>query len=77
MENRYFTFLVRLQNFEKRLLDSSYLPARLSLRQSIRMKQLDFHWTDCDRNWYMSIFRKSVDKNQVSLKYGKNNGYFI
>jgi hypothetical protein len=28
------------------------------------------------RNWYLIIFRKSVEKIQDSLKYDKNKGYF-
>ena len=35
------------------------------------MDQLDFH-----EIWYLSIFRKPVDKIQVSLNSDKNNVYF-
>jgi hypothetical protein len=40
------------------------------------MEQLVSHWTDFHEIWYLSIFRKSVQKIQVLLKYDKNNGYF-
>ena len=33
--------------------------------------RMDFHET-----WYLSVFRKSVEKIQVSLKSSKTNGYF-
>jgi len=62
----------RSQNCEKRLLPSS----RVSVRPSIRMEQLDVHWTDFCEIWYLSMFRISVDKIQVSLKSDKNNGHF-
>jgi hypothetical protein len=48
----------------------------LSIRSSVRMKQLGSHWTDLYEIWYLSISRKSVEKPQVSLKYDKNNWYF-
>ena len=35
-----------------------------------------FHWTDFHEIGYLSIFRKSVEKFQVSLKSDENNGYF-
>jgi len=57
-----------VKNGEKRLLASSCL--------SVRMEQLGAHWTDFHEIWYLSIFRKSVEKIQVSLKSDKNNGYF-
>jgi hypothetical protein len=41
------------------------------------MEQLGSHWTDVHEILYLSIFRKSVEKIQVSLKYDKNNGLFI
>ena len=40
------------------------------------MEQLDSHWTDFDEIWYLSFFRKSVDKIQVSLLFDNNNAYF-
>jgi hypothetical protein len=43
---------------------------------SMRMEQLGVHWTDFDATWYLTFFRKSVEKIQASLKHGKNNGDF-
>jgi hypothetical protein len=40
------------------------------------MEQLGSHTTDFNEIWYLSIFRKSVDKFEVLLKYDTNNGYF-
>ena len=51
-------------------------PSCLSVCPSVRMEQLGRHWTDFHEVWYFSIFRKSVGKIQVWLKYDKNNGYF-
>jgi len=48
----------------------------LSVCLSFRMNQLVFHWTDFHKIWHLSIFRKSVEKFEVSLKSNKNNGYF-
>ena len=41
------------------------------------MEQLCSHWTDFHEILHLSIFRKSVQKIQPSLKSDKNNGYFI
>jgi hypothetical protein len=35
-----------------------------------------FNWTYFHEIWYLSIFRKSVQKIEVSLKTDKNNIYF-
>jgi hypothetical protein len=40
------------------------------------MEQLGSHWTDFYEIWYLSIFRKSVLKIQVSLKSNRNKRYF-
>jgi len=48
----------------------------MSVRPSVRIEQLDSHWTDFYDIWYLRIFRKSVEKIQVSLKSDKNKGYF-
>jgi hypothetical protein len=58
-------------NCEKRLLVSSCL----SVCSSVRMEQLGSHWTDSYGIWYLSTFRKSTDKIQVSLKSENNNLY--
>ena len=65
-------FKARSKNFEKRLLASSYLP----VRPSIRMEQLGSYCTDFHGIWYFGIFRQFVQKIQVSLKSDKNKGYF-
>jgi len=43
---------------------------------SVRIEQLLSHWTNFHQIWYLSIFRKYLEKIQVSLKSDKNNGYF-
>jgi len=43
---------------------------------SVRMEQLGSHWRDFYEIWYLSIFRKPVEKIHVLLKCDKNNGYF-
>jgi hypothetical protein len=48
----------------------------MSVCLSARMQQLSSHWTDFYETWNLSIFRKSVEKIQVSLKSDNNNGYF-
>jgi len=50
--------------------------ATMSFVMSVRMKQLGFHWTDFHEIWYLGIFRTTAEKIQVSLKSGKNSGYF-
>jgi len=49
---------------------------RPSIRLSVRMKQLDSHWTDFHKIWCLEIFGKYLEKIQVSLKYDNANGYF-
>ena len=46
------------------------------VRPSVHMEQLGSHLTDFNEIWYVSSFRKCVEKIQVSLKSDKNNGYF-
>jgi hypothetical protein len=41
------------------------------------MEQFGSHWTDFHENVYLRIFRKFVEKIQVSLKTDKNTRYFI
>jgi len=41
-----------------------------------RMEQLGSHWPDFHEIWYLSIFRKSVEKIKVPLRSDMNNGYF-
>jgi len=42
---------------------------------SLCIEQLGCHGTDFHEIWYLRIFRKSVEKIQLSLKSDKNNGY--
>jgi hypothetical protein len=39
------------------------------------MEQLGSYWTDYREILYLSMFRKFVEKTQVSLKSNKNNRY--
>jgi len=48
----------------------------MSVRPSIRMEQLGSHWKDFHEIWHFSIFRKSIEKIQVSLKSARNNKHF-
>jgi hypothetical protein len=58
-----FYFWAPSQNCEKRILASTcLLSVCLSLRPFVRTEQLGSHWTDFHKIWYMSIFRKSVEK---------------
>jgi hypothetical protein len=74
-------FQAILQNSEKRLqlrhvaLSLSLSLCR-SLRPPVRMGQLGPYRMDFHEILHFSIFRKYVEKIQVSLKSDKNNGYF-
>ena len=48
----------------------------LSVRPSVRVEQIDSHWTDFYAIWYLRVFRKYLEKIQLSLKSSKNNGFF-
>jgi hypothetical protein len=48
----------------------------MSVRMSVHMEQLSSHWTDFHEVWCFRIFRKSVEKIEISLKSDKNNAYF-
>ena len=43
---------------------------------SVRMEQLGFHWKDFHELWKLRIFRKSIEKVQVSLNLDQKNGYY-
>jgi hypothetical protein len=47
------------------------------VRLSVRKEQLRSQWTDFHKLLYWRIFRKYVEKIQVSLKSDKNKWYFI
>jgi hypothetical protein len=50
--------------------------SHLSVCPYIRTERLDSYQTDCCEIWCSSIFWKSAEKNQISLKSDTNNGYF-
>jgi len=55
-----------------------YPTSHPSVRLSVHTKQLSSHWDGLSLNVdVLSIFRKSVEKIQVSWKSDKNNRYFI
>jgi len=43
----------------------------MSVRLSFRMEQIGSHWMDFHEIRYLWIFRKSVEKIQVSVKIGE------
>ena len=65
--------LVFIFRHVRKIAESDYF---VSIRLSVRMEQLVSHRTDFHEISYLSIFRKSVQKIQVSLKSDKNNRYF-
>jgi hypothetical protein len=42
-----------------------------------RVEQLSSHWMDFHEIWYLSIFRNSVKKIQISLKSTRITGTYI
>jgi len=70
----FFSSLSFLGAFAK--LWKATINFRVSVRRSVRLVQLGYKWIDFHENWYLNIFRKSVQKIQVSLKSHKNNGHF-
>ena len=63
-------FYARLQNCEERPLASTCLSFRPYVCPFVRpsaCNKLGFHWTDFHEILYFNIFRKSVEKIQVSL----------
>jgi hypothetical protein len=64
--------LVRSQNCDCWL-------GRVSVRPPVTQSntgRFGYHWMDCHEIWYLSTFRKSVEKIQVLLKSDKSNVYF-
>jgi hypothetical protein len=59
----------------QKIVKSDYYLRHVCL--SVQMEQLGSHWADFYENLYLSIFQKSVQKIQVSLKSVKSNRYFI
>ena len=48
----------------------------MSVRPSTHVQQFSSHWMDFRENWYLDIFRKFVEKIDVSLKPDNNKEYF-
>jgi hypothetical protein len=48
----------------------------MCVRPSVRMEQLDCHWTDIYVILYLSICQNLLEKTQISLKSDNNDGYF-
>jgi hypothetical protein len=46
------------------------------VRLSVRKEERGFHWKDFHEIWNLSIFLKSFEKVEISLKWTSNNGYF-
>ena len=65
----YYPFLGALAKLRK--ANISFV---MSVRRSVRM-ELGSHWTNLNEILYLSIFGRSVEVTQVSLKSDKNNGY--
>ena len=70
-----FTILPFLVVFAK-LRKANINFVTLAVRPFVRMEQLCSHSTDFHEITYLGIFRKAVENIHVSLKCGKNNGYF-
>ena len=58
----FLHFQARSQNCEKRLLASSYQSVCLSVGLSVRIEQLNSHWTNFDETWYFSFFENLSTK---------------
>ena len=63
-------FLVAVTHF----LSGAFAKLLRRVRLSVRMEQLGYHQMDFHEIWYFSIFRKSAEEVQVSLKSDQNNG---
>jgi hypothetical protein len=72
----FLRFYARSQSCEKQLVASSCLSVCLLVSLSVEMEQISSQWTNCHEISYLKIFRKSVEKLQVSLKFDKSNRYF-
>ena len=59
------------------LLLLQYSATNSVLRRFPKIAKCDSDWTDFREIRHLSVFRKSVEKIQVSLKPDKNNGYII
>ena len=48
----------------------------MSVRLTVRIQKLGFHWRNFREIWYLNIFQKLVEKIQVSSKSDENNECF-
>jgi hypothetical protein len=69
-QHKIWLFLGAVANLRK-----AAISVVISVCPSVRIEQLGSHWTEFHEIWYLSIFRKSVEKIQVSLKSNKNKRY--
>jgi hypothetical protein len=60
-------FQASSQNCEKRQLRHVYVSVCLSVRLSVHMENLVYHWTDCHDVLYLRIFKESVEKIKFNL----------
>jgi len=77
--NSEFASLLRYWNpdlgaFEK-LRKAIISFASISVRPSVRTEKLGSQWKDFNEKLYLNIFRKSVDKFQISLQCGSIKGF--
>jgi len=78
MYKTWFSTFRRVREFARTtisvfmLVGLSVLP---SVRPSLRMEQIGFRLKDFHEIWYLSSFKKSIEKIQISLKFYKNNVY--
>ena len=77
---RFFGVFAKLWKATITFVMPARVPACLSVRPSVRlcvrMKWLGSYLTDLREFWYLSIFRKCIEKIQFSLQSDKNNGYY-
>jgi hypothetical protein len=63
---RMYTFVGAFEKLRK---------VTISFVLSVRIEQLGSHCSESHKIWYLSIFRNSDRKFQLSFKYDKNGGY--
>jgi hypothetical protein len=68
--------LAKLRKITTGFVMSVCLSVCLSVRPSVCMEQFGSYWTDFHEILYLSIFRKSVEKIQVSFESHKKNACF-
>jgi len=68
-----FPFLGAIAKLQKEII-SFAMSVCLSVHLSDRFGTTPLHWTDFHRIWYLSIFKKYVEKIQVPYKKAGRNG---